>query len=122
MTKWTIKMKFVTITPSPTNDGIEVVDLLLVMKRHGPYTMESVVIQFSPNIVGHEPEADQPGTKIRQQTITTNTDETIEHTFDLNATKIHSIQANGASFDVELLKIDSVGPFPSYSFGVTRTS
>jgi hypothetical protein len=110
----------ITISPSPMNAGIEIVDGLCI-KRHVPYNATSVTLQFSPNITHHEPEQSQPGAEIRQLSGIEANDETVSHLFDMDGVKIHSVTALGVEYKVELLNIDTSGQFPSYDLSVSRT-
>lgn len=112
-------MRKITLAPSPTNPGIEIVDGLTI-KRHVPYSASTVTLEFSPNIVEHEPQGDQPGVKVRQLTMAIDNDETVRHLFDLNGIKRHTVMANGANYDVELVGIGGQAPFSTYDLVVTR--
>lgn len=114
-------MTYATITPSPTNPGIEVVDGLCIA-RHVPYDAHSVTLQFSPFIESHEPNADTQNVQVRQVAMTTAHDETISLSFDLRGTKQHRVTAMGIEYEVELLNISTNDGFPSYVLEVSRVT
>ena len=118
-TEETRMTKHITISPSPTNPGIEVV-YGLTIKRHVPYSTTAVTLEFSPSIVEHKPEDDQSGVQVRQVTVTEGNDETVSHLFDMHGDKKHTVQANETIYDIELVNITGQAPFFEYDLVVTR--
>jgi len=114
--------EYITLAPSPVNPGIEIVAGLTIA-RLAPYNNYMVTLQFTPNILEHEPENDHPGLLVRQITMTVDNNETVKHQFDLNGTRKHVVQTNGTSYEVELLNITIGGEFnlPMYKLAVTKS-
>lgn len=112
-------MPIITLAPSPSNPGIEIVEGLTI-KRDAPYSATSVMLEFSPCLVEHEPRKDEPGVEVRQFTVSTSNDETVKHLFDLKGVKKHAVQANDETYDVELVNITGEAPFFEYDLNVVR--
>ncbi len=99
--------KNIKIVASPFSPNLEVA-FDMVIKLHVPYSEDEVTVQVSPNIQDYQENQDQPGVKVRQVTVTTNTDETQTLKFDFKDSNVKTVHFGDKSFEIKLMQIGKV--------------
>ena len=111
----------ITITNSPFEPNFQTAGDLLI-KLHVPYSKDQVTVKINPNIIGYN---DRPESKIRQISISSDTDETITLDFNFSTKKIHKVIVANKSYEIQLMKIstkkDGEQGFPVFEFQVVES-